>query len=242
LLIVFLLLIGELTAWSWYVMPPLQNYYLMDYLDSTTWQRLPNATTEVEWLYKGAPKRKPELISEADVVPATGGGSEFPVKLSPSATAKGWRWIEKQGLTINSARQNGYLKAIVYDGNSLWQVFLQPLLAYAEAFLFLMALRILWTERSWFKEWWRTNRSSFSWERIRVALAKKRAKQPAFIERKRSEVTSRPVEQVPAMPALPPATSPPPKKTAALAAPPLAPAPAVKPKEPYVWDESKWID
>jgi hypothetical protein len=77
---------------------------------------------------------------------------------------------------------------------------------------------------------------------VRFALAKKRTKQPAFIERKRPEAAPRPVEQAPAMPALPPATSPPPKKRAAPAAPPLAPAPTTKPKEAYVWDESKWID
>jgi hypothetical protein len=81
---------------------------------------------------------------------------------------------------------------------------------------------------------------------VRFALAKKRTKQPAFIERKRSEAAPRPVEQAPAMPAPPPATLPPPKKRAApaapQAAPPLAPAPTAKPKEAYVWDESKWID
>jgi type IV secretory pathway TraG/TraD family ATPase VirD4 len=81
---------------------------------------------------------------------------------------------------------------------------------------------------------------------VRFALAKKRVKQAEFIERKRPEVAPRPVEQAPAMPALPPATSPPPKKPAApaapQAAPPLSPAPAAKPKEPYVWDKSKWVD
>ena len=81
---------------------------------------------------------------------------------------------------------------------------------------------------------------------VRFALAKKRAKQPAFIERKRPAVMPRLVEQASAMPALPPATLPPPKKTVApaapQAAPPLSPAPAVKPKEPYVWDKSKWVD
>jgi hypothetical protein len=80
---------------------------------------------------------------------------------------------------------------------------------------------------------------------VRFALAKKRAKQPVFIERKRPEVAPRPVEQAPAMPAPPPATSPPPKKRAApaapQAAPPLSPAPAAKPKEAYVWDETKGI-
>jgi type IV secretory pathway TraG/TraD family ATPase VirD4 len=81
---------------------------------------------------------------------------------------------------------------------------------------------------------------------VRFALAKKRMKQAEFIERKRPAAAPRPVEQAPAMPALSPATSPPPKKTAAptapQAAPPLSPVPAAKPKEPYVWDESKWID
>jgi hypothetical protein len=73
---------------------------------------------------------------------------------------------------------------------------------------------------------------------VRFALAKKREKQPAFIERKRPEAAPRPVEQAPAMPA-------PPKSPAApatpQAAPPLSPAPAEKPKEAYVWDETKGI-
>jgi hypothetical protein len=70
---------------------------------------------------------------------------------------------------------------------------------------------------------------------VRFALAKKREKQPAFIERKRPEVVPRPVEQAPAMPAAS-------KRPVAPAAPPLAPAPAVKPKEAYVWDETEGID
>jgi hypothetical protein len=82
---------------------------------------------------------------------------------------------------------------------------------------------------------------------VRFALAKKRVKQAEFIERKRPGVAPRPMPQAPAMPALPPATtSPPPKKmiapAAPQAAPPLSPASAAKPKEPYVWDKSKWVD
>jgi hypothetical protein len=81
---------------------------------------------------------------------------------------------------------------------------------------------------------------------VRFALTKKRVQTASFIERKTSEAAPRPVEQAPAMPAPPTATLPPPKKRAApaapQAAPPLAPAPAAKPKEAYVWDESKWID
>jgi type IV secretory pathway TraG/TraD family ATPase VirD4 len=79
---------------------------------------------------------------------------------------------------------------------------------------------------------------------VRFALAKKRVKQAEFIERKRPEVAPRPVEQAPAMPALAQPPKRPAAPTAPQAAPPLAPAPAanVKPKEPYVWDKSKWID
>jgi type IV secretory pathway TraG/TraD family ATPase VirD4 len=77
---------------------------------------------------------------------------------------------------------------------------------------------------------------------VRFALAKKRTKQPVFIERKRPEAAPRPAEPAPAMPTLPPATSPPTKRPAAPAAPQAASAPAAKPKEPYVWDKSKWID
>jgi hypothetical protein len=64
-----LLLIGlpilplPLAAVFWLVTPPLQNYYLIAYFDSTERPRQPSATTQVEWLYKTAPGRKPELVS-----------------------------------------------------------------------------------------------------------------------------------------------------------------------------------
>jgi hypothetical protein len=77
---------------------------------------------------------------------------------------------------------------------------------------------------------------------VRFALAKKRVKQAEFIERKRPESAPRPVEQAPAMPALAQPPKRPVAPAAPQAAPPLSPAPAVKPKEPYVWDKSKWID
>ena len=65
---VILLLVGlpilplPLAAVFWLVTPPLQNYYLMAYLDSTERPRQPSATTQVEWLYKTAPGRKPEPV------------------------------------------------------------------------------------------------------------------------------------------------------------------------------------
>jgi hypothetical protein len=74
------------------------------------------------------------------------------------------------------------------------------------------------------------------------ALAKKRSKQPEFIERKMPQVAPRPASQAQAAP---PAHTPPPKKPAAvqgvLALADPAPTPA-KRKEAFVWDESKGID
>ena len=73
-------------------------------------------------------------------------------------------------------------------------------------------------------------------------LAKKRSRQPEFIERKMPQAAPRPTPQVPVAPA----PTPPPKKPAAVQASlPLADSPSAvaKPKkEAFVWDESKGID
>ncbi len=74
---------------------------------------------------------------------------------------------------------------------------------------------------------------------VRFALAKKRTGQPNFIERRLPKATPRPVLT------MPPASAPAellPKRAAAQAVLPLSPAPAAKPKEAFVWDESQGID
>lgn len=73
----------------------------------------------------------------------------------------------------------------------------------------------------------------------RFALAKKRTRQAEFIERKMPEVAPRPTLPVPALPAH---TEPPKKPAAVQATLPLFDAPAVKPTEAFVWDESKGIE
>ena len=69
-------------------------------------------------------------------------------------------------------------------------------------------------------------------------LAKKRSKQPEFIERKMPQAVPRPTPPVPATP-----VQPPPAKSVQ-ASLPLADPPSLngKPKEGFVWDESKGID
>ena len=75
-----------------------------------------------------------------------------------------------------------------------------------------------------------------------LQLTKKRSKQPEFIERKRTQVEDQPSLDVPVAAAAP---ARPLKKPAApvQASLPLADPPkATKPKEAFVWDESKGIE
>jgi hypothetical protein len=78
---------------------------------------------------------------------------------------------------------------------------------------------------------------------VRFALAKKRGKQPEFIERKLPELIPRmKVEAAPPV-AVAPMKSPTKKPAAAVQASlPLSPATDLEAKEVYVWDESKGID
>lgn len=231
----FLLFIGELMVWSRVMMSPLQNYYLMDYLDSTAWQGAPYATTKVVWIKKTAPKREGELVSEADVVSAAADKrSKIPVKISSSAIADGWSGVAKSlPQQVNSAELEPYLETYVYDGNSLWRVFRLPILGDAAVVLFLLAIRNWWKGRSRREAWdeWRTKESSFSWEKgwakVRIALTKREEPPISIVPRTVWQAPKKPVPLLAATPL-------PPKKR-------VVPAPAAKPKEPYVLDKSKWI-
>jgi Cdc6-like AAA superfamily ATPase len=137
-------------AWFWLVTPPLQNYYLITYLDSTERGSQPDATTKVEWLLKTAPGRKPEVALGADVVSATiGNGNELPVKLSSRAVADGWRGVVKsEPQQVESAKLERYLEAQIFDGRGIWRMVLQPLFACAAAVLFLLGMRAWWKTRA----------------------------------------------------------------------------------------------
>jgi len=137
-------------AWFWLVTPPLQNYYLITYLDSTERGSQPDATTKVEWLLKTAPGRKPEVALGADVVSATiGNGNELPVKLSPRAVADGWHGVVKsEPQQVESAKLERYLAAQIFDGRGIWRMVLQPLFACAAAVLFLLGVRAWWKTRA----------------------------------------------------------------------------------------------
>ncbi len=77
---------------------------------------------------------------------------------------------------------------------------------------------------------------------VRFRLAKKRKKQPEFIERKLEKPAPRKAAEVPApVPAQTPAPAQAPPKKPVQAALPLIQAPAVK-REGFAWDASKEID
>jgi hypothetical protein len=137
-------------AWFWLVTPPLQNYYLITYLDSTERGSQPDVTTKVEWLLKTAPGRKPEVALGADVVSATiGNGNELPVKLSSRAVADGWRGVVKsEPQQVESAKLERYLEDEIFDGRGIWRMVLQPVFGFAAAVLFLFGMRAWWKTRS----------------------------------------------------------------------------------------------
>jgi hypothetical protein len=154
LIVAILMLTGlpvlPVAAWFWLVTPPLQNYYLITYLDSTERGSQPNATTKVEWLLKTAPGRKPEVAFGADVVSATiGNGNELPVKLSSRAVADGWRGVVKsEPQQVESAKLERYLEAQIFDGRGIWRMVLQPLFACAAMVPLLLGMRVWWKTRS----------------------------------------------------------------------------------------------
>ena len=74
---------------------------------------------------------------------------------------------------------------------------------------------------------------------VRFALAKKRGKQPEFIERNLPELIPRVQVEAAALVTVEPTKKP---VTAYQASLPLSPATDLEAKEVYVWDESKGID
>ena len=78
---------------------------------------------------------------------------------------------------------------------------------------------------------------------VRFALAKKRGKQPEFIERKLPELIPRMMIETAPLIAVAPTKLPTKKPVAAVQASlALSPATDLEAKEVYVWDESKGID
>jgi hypothetical protein len=138
-----------LAAWLAWEMPPLQRYYLLNYLDSTERAKQPGTTTEVQWVYKTASGRKSTLATNPDVVSEN--SADPPVRLSEAAIADGWTGIEKHApVQVNSAELEQFLQEDIYNGRGYWTLMLEPILIGFALMMFLIAggLKL--------KEWWGT--------------------------------------------------------------------------------------
>jgi Type IV secretion-system coupling protein DNA-binding domain len=138
-----------LAAWLAWEMPPLERYYLLNYLDSTERAKQPGTTTEVQWVLKTASGRKSTLATNPDVVSEN--SADPPVRLSEAAIADGWTGIEKHApVQVNSAQLEQFLQEDIYNGRGYWTLMLEPLLIGFALMMFLIAggLKL--------KEWWGT--------------------------------------------------------------------------------------
>ena len=136
-----------LAAWLAWEMPPLQRYYLLNYLESTERAKQLGTTTEVQWVLKTASGRKSALATNPDVVSEN--RSDPPVRLSEAAIADGWTRIEKHApVQVDSAQLEQFLQEDIYDGRGYWTLMLEPILIGFALMMFLIAGGIK------LKEWW----------------------------------------------------------------------------------------
>ncbi len=143
-------LLLPLVALVWASGPPLKSYYLMAYLESSERSAQPGAKTEIRWIYKTAPDRKPKLATEKDVTPhlfnnGIGKNAHAPFRLTEGARAEGWTdVVEGPAVKDPSAPLAAYLQSEVYGGESFWWFLLRPFLWVAAALFFLLAVRAGW--------------------------------------------------------------------------------------------------
>ena len=113
--------------WFWFALSPLQKQYLPAYLalraTGTTAR-----TTSVWWIWKTAPKRKPELAADADVIaaPMTGPKS-LPLALSPAAQTKGWTGLVRAQQAGRADPEALVLEEQFFAGQSVERLMVTPL-------------------------------------------------------------------------------------------------------------------
>jgi hypothetical protein len=254
-----------------YTMTPLQRYYATAYLASSWHRNDPAATTETRLLWK-MKKGKSEIATEQDVVARPVGEllgtySPEPFVLSDKASAEGWTAVLRgPRREFNSAKLETFLEQGIYDGNPLWQFFVQPVLGLA-TLIFVVLLIRAWRRERWARGWWKQNQpqlSFWSWSlETSDRMAKRLLPRPKAPEILSVPPTRQLELQAPAperiltasvaaaetkttpKPAAAPSSvsAPSTRKPGAVQAPvPVAPAASAKPKPAFVWDESQGID
>ncbi len=127
-LIFFVLPLGcflSFMAWSWFLLTPLQKQYFPAYTAMAVQGSRP---LPVWWIWKTAPKHKPELAGDEDVVsaPAADRGV-LPLALSPEAQAKGWTGLVRAQQVGNFRGEKVFLRDGIYGGESVSRLMVTPL-------------------------------------------------------------------------------------------------------------------
>jgi type IV secretory pathway TraG/TraD family ATPase VirD4 len=130
------------SLWLGWTMNPVQTFYLGTYAACSALSSYPGAVTTVRYAEKTAPGRKPETLLPEDTV--KGPNPKQPLALNPKALAEGWRGVAiapPQKVRANELRE--YLAATIYDGDSVWLIFVRPVLYLTALVLFLYLLWLL---------------------------------------------------------------------------------------------------
>jgi len=234
---------GALLLCNWMVWTPVQRHYLGTYLKCALFGTDPALRTEVQWLYKTAPRGKQELALDADVVPASSGSDRrIPMQLSPAARQAGWAGLlQGPDEWLQTARLQPFLEAQFYAGESFWRLLLTPLLCGTAMLFFLLAGQSVL--QSWLEHKQR-DMEMIEWcgpslrllQRWRAKMGRVRFRLPAFWKHRRSQIAPKPTPPEPAT------ASAEPLKKPLQAALPIFGAPTGKPKERYAWEETKGIE
>jgi hypothetical protein len=193
---------GALFLCNWWVLTPMQRYYLGTYLRCALLGTDPASSTEVRWFYKTAQNEKQELAMDADVVPATAGDDRgIPMQLSPAARLAGWTGLlQGPDEWLQTVRLQPFLEAQFYDGKSLWRLLLTPLLWGAAMFFFLLAMGSILRGLNAYDEWdlerieWGEPPTSWP-QRWRKKIGRTRFGLPGFARRKIPEIARKATPQ-----------------------------------------------
>jgi hypothetical protein len=193
--------------------------------------------------------------------------SPEPFLLSDKATAEGWATVMRgRRQEINSAKLNTFMEQEIYDGNELWQFFLQPVLGLA-TLIFVLLLFRAWRQERWERGWWKQNQPQLSFWTWSLETSDRMAKRllprpkapeilgvpptrqleskaPAANRILTASVVSTEAKPAPEPVAVPGLVSASPTNKSAAAQVPVSvsPAASAKTKPAFVWDESQGID
>ena len=235
------LLALTMAGWFRVTLKPFQRYYLNAYMESNFHAKQPGATTEIRWLLKTAPGRKARIMLPEDGEAATEGN--LPVQLSGKALREGWQSVVAgPPERVPSSELVPLLEKAFYPNETLPWMLIEASIAST----MLLAAVFIYGCGAW-RRWgqdvlWECRKCREAWRRILWAKWSQSASKPA---RKGPvlQLQEAPKAQTKPVPAAAVSNSPPSPETSAVAQAVLPLAdPLAKPKEAFVWDETKGIE